>query len=315
MNPAVTSLLVQVDSVLSADGRRPARPPESSGFVTPAASSSLPAGIAARLGRTMPPAPPPFEYHEAPPPPDLAQVVHSFWAFRATNAAPERYEHTVWPDACVSIGVAQTPPSAPVFITVPARTESFTTLVRRGSRVCGIRFWPDTGTAALAALFGADSATRAHGDQPAPALVRAVTDLADIADVWSAMGAWAREFLPFRSPADAVVRRAIEVIVARGGDVGTRVVAEEVSLGPRQLQRRFLQTTGMTIKRYARVRRIRTVLALRMADEPLPWSQTAADAGFADQAHLAREFAALTGLGPRSAVAHLSNIRHRNVTP
>jgi methylphosphotriester-DNA--protein-cysteine methyltransferase len=71
----------------------------------------------------------------------------------------------------------------------------------------------------------------------------------------------------------------------------------------------------MTIKSYARVRRIRTVLGLQMGRGALPWSQAAAEAGFADQAHLAREFAALTGLGPRSAAAHLANIRHRNVTP
>ena len=114
----------------------------------------------------MPPTPSPFEYHEAPPPADVASVVHSFWMFRATNDAPERYQHTVWPDACVSLGVVDAPPAPPMFITVPARTEAFEVPVRRNSRVCGVRFWPDTGQRALAEL--------APGDAVA-ALVRAVT--------------------------------------------------------------------------------------------------------------------------------------------
>lgn len=226
--------------------------------------------------------------------------------FRATNDAPERYQHTVWPDACVSLGVVDAPPAPPMFITVPARTEAFEVPVRRNSRVCGVRFWPDTGQRALAEL--------APGDAVA-ALVRAVTTAIDVPDVWSALGDWAREFVTFREPEDAVVRRAIHIIAARAGDVGTGDIANDVALGVRQLQRRFLRATGITIKSYARVRRIRTVLALRLAERALPWSQAAAEAGFADQAHLAREFAALTGLGPSSAAAHMATIRHRNVRP
>ena len=123
------------------------------------------------------------------------------------------------------------------------------------------------------------------------------------------------ERVALREPPDAIVRRTIQLLVERGGDLDLRALSSAVELGARQLQRRFLRATGLTIKSYARVRRLRTVLGLWLGDDELTWSRAAAKAGFADHAHLSREFASLTGLAPRVAAAHLARIGHRNVTP
>jgi AraC-like DNA-binding protein len=136
----------------------------------------------------------------------------------------------------------------------------------------------------------------------------------DPADIWRTLGEWALSHIANSEPPDGIVRRALCSIAARGGDISTGALAREAHLGVRQLQRRFVYATGYTIKSYARVRRLRTALELRMAGDS-SWSMTAATAGFADQAHLAREFVELTGLAPTQSERHLARIRHRNVKP
>ncbi|GAA2088344.1 helix-turn-helix transcriptional regulator [Streptomyces albiaxialis] len=86
--------------------------------------------------------------------------------------------------------------------------------------------------------------------------------------------------------ADAVVE-----LLRRG--YGVREVAREVGLSERQLHRRCLDAFGYGAKTLARVLRMRRALSL--ADGGTPLSETAFRAGYADQAHLAREVRALAG--------------------
>ena len=95
-----------------------------------------------------------------------------------------------------------------------------------------------------------------------------------------------------------------------------RDVARRAGLGLRQLQRRFPELTGLTLREYARVRRLRSTLGIRMQDAlPGGWSRIAAEAGFVDHAHLSREFMALTGLSPSAAARHLARTTHDDVVP
>jgi transcriptional regulator GlxA family with amidase domain len=178
-----------------------------------------------------------------------------------------------------------------------------TTTVHCHSRFFGVRFWPDT------AHLVPDEESLSRD------LVRRLAHLAEPDDVWRELAAWCLEHIASRRPPDAAVRQAICTIIERAGDVSTRDLAKQVQLGPRQLQRRFLSATGLTIKSYARVRRMRSAMSDRLAEGQKTWSMTAATAGYADQAHLAREFSTLTGLAPGEVEEHLSRIDHRNVTP
>ena len=86
--------------------------------------------------------------------------------------------------------------------------------------------------------------------------------------------------------ADSVV-----ALLRRGYGVGE--IAREVVLSERQLHRRCLDAFGYGAKTLGRVLRMRE--ALRLADGGTPLSETAFRAGYADQAHLAREIRALAG--------------------
>jgi AraC-like DNA-binding protein len=73
-------------------------------------------------------------------------------------------------------------------------------------------------------------------------------------------------------------------------------VARTLELSERQLERRMLARTGMTPKRYARLRRFERAAALLSKSVPL--AQVAHEAGYYDQSHFIREFQNLVGTSP-----------------
>jgi AraC-like DNA-binding protein len=77
--------------------------------------------------------------------------------------------------------------------------------------------------------------------------------------------------------------------------------ADELGLSARQLHRRSLAAFGYGPKTLARVLRLQRALAL--ARTGIPLAETAARSGYADQAHLARDVRALTGLPPGELLA------------
>jgi AraC-like DNA-binding protein len=94
------------------------------------------------------------------------------------------------------------------------------------------------------------------------------------------------------------VRQAWRRLVATGGAVPIGRLAAEVGWSHKHLITRFGQQVGLTPKTAARL--IRFDRVLRALDEPCPrgWDRIAADAGYADQSHLVREFHTFTGRTP-----------------
>jgi AraC-like DNA-binding protein len=79
-----------------------------------------------------------------------------------------------------------------------------------------------------------------------------------------------------------------------GSDVMPLVneLASASHISARQLQRRFRASVGMTPKRFVRVLRFARVWQLASMSPRSTWAGLAAEHGFADQAHLVREFRA-----------------------
>ncbi|MEU0198368.1 MULTISPECIES: helix-turn-helix domain-containing protein [unclassified Streptomyces] len=92
-------------------------------------------------------------------------------------------------------------------------------------------------------------------------------------------------------PPDPLLR---QVVTALGAGRTVAATADELGLGARQLHRRSLAAFGYGPKTLARILRLRRALAL--ARSGTPFADTAARAGYADQAHLAREVRELAGL-------------------
>jgi AraC-like DNA-binding protein len=131
---------------------------------------------------------------------------------------------------------------------------------------------------------------------PAAEARRLAEKVAAAADPGAALESIAADRLARVEPPDP----AVAYIVARlraGAPIAA--VADAVGLSPRQLHRRSLAVFGYGPKTLARVLRLDG--ALRLARGGTPFATVAATAGYADQAHLARDVKALAGL-PLGAV-------------
>ncbi|MFC5137907.1 helix-turn-helix domain-containing protein [Actinomycetospora rhizophila] len=115
-------------------------------------------------------------------------------------------------------------------------------------------------------------------------------------------------------PVAPEVRAAWRRVVRSGGTVPVRALADEVGWSERHLGQRFRAEVGVAPKvagRMARFDRARRRLAARAAaGAPLGLADIAADGGYADQAHLTREFGVLAGCSPTRWIAEeIGNIQ------
>lgn len=249
--------------------------------------------------------------------PALRPWILNYWRFAVLDRAPDAPPHTVWPDGCTSIALLRAAGPGPrVFWTGP-RVTAMQPPLRPRSEMWGLRLWPDCSESVLGrsapSLRDRMGLADPHIAGWAEPLVAAAAD-GDAPAVIAAFDAMLRPRCPSWPTPDAVIRRALLHIAARKGNVAMAEVAREAGVGLRQLQRRFPAVTGLTLREWARVRRLRESIALRLHDAPA-WSAIAAESGFADHAHLAREYRELVGLAPTRVGNLLDTMEHRNVNP
>jgi AraC-like DNA-binding protein len=103
--------------------------------------------------------------------------------------------------------------------------------------------------------------------------------------------------VPSREPGPQV-REAVRLIQASRGRVAVRWLADQLNLSISQLERSFTRHVGVGPKLLARQTRVCALAAEATTLASPGWALLAAKYGYADQAHLAREFRALTGLTP-----------------
>ena len=220
-------------------------------------------------------------YRELAAPPSLRHALACFWVRRGRG--PVR----VFPDGCVDIVWRQ---GEGAWVAGPD-TGPWHSRPRPGELILGARFLPGAGGPALGvplselrdrrtalSELGLDPQEALHGD-------------ADVRDVLRLLEAAAARLVAANPP-----DRAVQAAVIRLLDPTKRVDALAVDLGfsERQLRRRFLASVGYGPKVLQRVLRLRRFLTGERHD----LARAALDAGYADQAHLARECLRLTGLSP-----------------
>lgn len=260
----------------------------------------------------------PFRYAERSPSAAIAPWVLSLWSFQSDATPPADEPYTVWPDGCTSIALSRDAHGT-VLICVGPRLTAMRPAVVAGRRLWGFRLWPDVvasatglvpttlrdqvGLAAgpIASRFGGLDARLPRSD--------------DVDQVLGALDAFLAERLAGCAPPDPRIRAAVAAVVAARGEVAMMDVARASGIGLRHLQRLFPAATGLTLREWARVRRLREALAHRIAGRQPGWSRIAADSGFVDHAHLTREFVALTGVRPSEAARQLDRTAHDDVTP
>ena len=168
--------------------------------------------------------------------------------------------------------------------------------------IVGVRFWPG----AASPLLG----------MPAGELVDQIVPLGDLPGATPALAAAlagapgpdaALRVLQLElarrqarsAPPDPLVSEAVRRLMP-WRPVGIRPLTNELSISESQLRRRFLAQVGTGPKALQRTLRFQGYLALAQATAHGDRvADLAAEAGYADQAHLGRECQRLTGLAPR----------------
>ena len=105
-----------------------------------------------------------------------------------------------------------------------------------------------------------------------------------------------------RAPgADGAVNRAYRHILASRGTVRMSRIARDLGWSRKHLTARFHREFGLAPKSIARIARFRSVLSQSRAvgcAHAIGWADIATACGYADQAHLAREFLEMSGTTP-----------------
>jgi AraC-like DNA-binding protein len=99
------------------------------------------------------------------------------------------------------------------------------------------------------------------------------------------------------------VGRAWERLVASGGAVPIGQLADEVGWSHKHLITRFKRQVGLRPKTAARLVRFNGVWRCLDERRPLDWGRVAREVGYADQAHLIRDFHQFTGATPTEFAA------------
>jgi AraC-like DNA-binding protein len=211
---------------------------------------------------------------------ERASMLPHVVAWQSVAAAGAR-EQRILPDGCLDI-IWQ---DGRVFVAGPDTTAQVGRPVP-GSRLFALRFGSGTGPGVLGVPANELIDRQVPLDTIWPAAsVRAIAEAGDplAAITAAAVHRW-------RDPDRVMVE------VARAARAGQPVtgIAERCGLSPRQLQRRSNTAFGYAPKTLARIFRMQR--AVKLARGGSSFATVSAEAGYADQAHLAREVRTLTGV-------------------
>lgn len=192
----------------------------------------------------------------------------------------------ILPDGCLDLiwqdGV--------VFVAGPD-TSAQVVLASPGSRHAALRFGAGTGSGVL----GVPASELVDRRVPLDALWPAV-DVRAIAEADDPLAALTAAASRRWQGADRVM---VALVGAARAGLPVSLVAERCALSPRQLQRRSNTAFGYGPKTLHRILRLQRAVALARSGRP--FATVSAGAGYADQAHLAREVRAMAGV-PLSAL-------------
>lgn len=226
-----------------------------------------------------------MDYAELPLPPALDGLVAAVWTLAGSE--PGWVEHEATPDGCVELihraaGRSEWRRDQPEFFATGLSAHPIRFGFSGDARFTAIKLWP--------------WAWHALGGPPCPGF----------ADDWIALAADSPLAALLQGDPVANLAHALAGIepppLARAVLASTSVaeISAATGLPHRRLQRIFARELGLAPRTYLRLLRFRAALQdVQQGDDTL--AETAAARGYADQAHMARDFRELAGLPPSGA--------------
>jgi AraC-like DNA-binding protein len=269
------------------DPRRPAGPRPAGGAPVPLARGVL---------RTPPPDR--FELRRWEPGDAVAPVVTWHWAVRWDLRGVPAHEQVVLPHPSAHLTVE----SDGVWLTGPQRRGATRTLSCHGE-VVGTRLRPGR----LRALLGAPAATITDRRLPADALpgldvgglAKAAAAAPDLDGAVAALEDALAPLVPTTpDPGADLAERAVRLLEEDRALTRVTDLADRLAVSVRSLQRVFAEHVGLGPAWVVRRLRLQEAAAHATGGGQVDWARLAADLGYADQAHLVRDFTAAVGVPP-----------------
>jgi AraC-like DNA-binding protein len=270
----------------------------------------------AALGRTVLRMSLLHDYRELPAAPVLRAYVECYWEAQSSGAPGFNPVEPLIPDLRVELifnageayswagAASEEPVAAPSFACIGMRGRSLS--IRQPGRLkhFAIRFRPG-GLPAFARLrlgLLTQRCVDAHElwSGAARELADRLGDASSTRERVRAADAFLSSRLSTQAEHSALARSAASVLAARGGRIDIAAVAASHGVSYKQLERVFERDVGLSPKHFARVARLQRALTSAVRDQELRLASVAAEAGYADQAHLTRDFRALIGRSPRA---------------
>ena len=257
-----------------------------------------------------------LRYLEYPPPPALHAHTECLWMVWDSARRARRPPDRVVPDGCPELIIhladcfsrqhGRRWVRQPRAFLAGALTRPW--LVRGGPRLrtLGIRFRPGSVTR----WFDVDMKRTADREVPLDRLIgrgeaRALLARLDRVTTQGGIVRLAERWLlarPVRAegPGDEAARAGVRKLIAGRGRTRIAALADQLGVSPRQLERGFARNLGLRPKLFARIVRLHAALALLAAEDRIAAVDWALEAGYFDQAHLARDFRVVAGRPARS---------------
>ncbi len=257
-------------------------------------------------------------YREVAPSEKVRHSVLSFWEFSVEGETSRPLVHEVFPDGCINIisyrnGRTNTRQNLVAGISL----KSFTLDVYAGDVCWGMRVSP----IAARKFFGLNPLEIVS--QSIEYLPNAPKNVSEIFNQLNECESCAGAIDVFenfvetvgvkRSEIDERLEKTLQILLDAGGQIKISELVARINLSRRQLERNFRQASGLTLKQFARVCRLRAAAINLVEATNSNWARRAADCGFTDQAHLTREFSLLTGRSPNSFAEMVERIEHGNL--
>lgn len=165
--------------------------------------------------------------------------------------------------------------------------------------IVGITFWPGHARAFLDAQLP-ELVNRLVADPPVTLQLRGVHDAEPEDRISRLQEALLEAVRPKRAPSERVLH-ALSLLEGVSPDIAS--LADSLGITTRQLERSFADELGASPKQMASLLRFRRALAAMRVSRP-DFAAIALQCGYADQAHLVRDFTRYTGAPPGRFVAN-----------
>jgi AraC-like DNA-binding protein len=241
-----------------------------------------------------------FALNRYPPPADLAPFVDFCWVLRWDLRGRPPHDQAILPHPNVNLGFEAT--GAAVY---GIDTKIFRRRLSGEGKALGIRFRPGGfrpfyGQPVVTLNDGVVPAHRILGPAADEAWAAVMADTASDAVMFEAAVALLRGAAPAEDPVVEQVAELTALITRDQGLYRVAQLAEVSGLSERRLQRMFADYVGVSPKWVMRRARLHQAALRAEAGGPaaVNWAELAAELGYADQAHLTRDFTATIGVPP-----------------